>query len=90
MTKFICPICLNNINIFYYKSKCKCNIKYHYTCINDWYKINNICVYCKKKDNTNINNIINTYLESFIKIFTIIFIIIIIILYIYYGTKSKL
>ena len=45
MTKFICPICLNNINIFYYKSKCKCNIKYHYTCINDWYKINNICVY---------------------------------------------
>ena len=84
MNNIICPICLDNINIFYYKSKCKCNLRYHYSCINNWYKINNKCIYCKKIDNTNIEVIINMHLEFFLKII-ILFIIFISIIYIYYG-----
>ena len=85
MKNYACPICLMNINLVYYKSKsCKCNIRYHLNCIHDWYKINNICIYCKKKDINTYKNIeykINKYLELFIIISSLI---IIIILYIYY------
>ena len=68
MSHLICPICLDKINIFYYKSKsCNCNIRYHLNCVYTWYKINNICIYCKKKDNkSNIDSIINKYIELFI------------------------
>ena len=87
MKNNICPICLSNINILYYKSKtCNCNIKYHLNCICNWYKVNNICIYCKKKDTNTYKNIevkINKYLEIIIliTILTIIFI-----LYIYYES----
>ena len=86
MSNIVCPICLENIYILYYKSKqCKCNIRYHLSCVNKWYKINNICIYCKKKDNKNnidIDGIINKYIELFIIFINFI---IFFILYIYYA-----
>ncbi len=51
----ICGICFEPIYFIHYSSnQCKCKVQYHYSCINNWYKTNNCCVLCKKKDNTNI------------------------------------
>lgn len=86
MTNQICPICLEKIYLLYYKSKkCKCNVRYHLSCINEWYKIDNVCLYCKKKDtNTTIDitRIINKYIELLVIFMNFI---IFFILYIYYG-----
>ena len=67
-----CNICFDNIYIFYYKSKCKCNLYYHYECIEEWYKYNNCCIYCKKKDNTNIQYIKTKLYENCVFIILII------------------
>ena len=47
----ICGICFEKINLFYYKSKCDCNVYYHNNCIREWYKKQQICIYCKEYDN---------------------------------------
>jgi len=60
----ICNICLDKINIFYYKSKCKCKNYYHFECIEEWYTYNRCCITCKKKDNTNITIIKNRLYEK--------------------------
>ena len=52
---YICPICLDNIYIFYYKSNnCNCNLRFHYNCIINWYKYNSCCILCKTEDKTNV------------------------------------
>ena len=85
MSHLICPICLDKINIFYYKSKsCNCKIKYHLNCVYNWYKINNICIYCKKKDkktSIDINKIKNSLLEIYVIciVVTVLFLIFILI-----------
>ena len=85
MTNLVCPICLENIFILYYKSNnCNCNIRHHLSCICNWYKISNVCIYCNKKDKKNyrdIQKIINKYNEIFIIFINFI---IFFILYIYY------
>lgn len=65
-----CGICLQPLSIFYYKSSCKCNVRYHYECIIKWYKISKTCVYCKKKDNIDINIINYRYNKYMITINT--------------------
>lgn len=76
MTKSICGICHEDIYLYYYKSnKCKCNVRYHLSCIIDWYKINNVCIYCKNIDNTDVNKIRNKFYEIFILLISIIIII---------------
>lgn len=86
MTNQVCPICLENIYLLYYKSKrCKCNVRYHLSCINEWYKIDNVCLYCKKRDTnttTDITGMINKNIELLVIFMNFI---IFFILYIYYG-----
>ena len=53
-----CGICLQPIYLIYHKSNCKCRCYYHIDCVISWYNINNSCIYCKKKDNININYLI--------------------------------
>ena len=60
----ICNICLDKINLFYYKSKCSCKNYYHYECIEEWYTYNPCCITCKKKDNTNITIVKNILYEK--------------------------
>jgi len=74
----ICNICLDKINIFYYKSKCNCKNYYHYECIEEWYTYNPCCITCKKKDNTNITIVKNILYE---KIFSIIYFILFLFLF---------
>tara|TARA_B000000475_G_C15898797_1_gene407621 strand:+ start:418 stop:768 length:351 start_codon:yes stop_codon:yes gene_type:complete len=61
----ICGICLENIHLFYYKSKCGCNVYYHNNCIREWYKKQQICIYCKEYDNDgkNVGRIENKFYE---------------------------
>lgn len=83
MSNYICPICLSNIYIIYYKSKsCNCNIRYHLDCVYKWYKINNICIYCKKRDKNTYKNIqikINKKLEIIVFFLNLIIIFILLI-----------
>jgi len=70
-----CGVCDENIYIFYYKSKkCKCKVYYHLDCIKKWYKINNVCIYCKKKDETNVLKIQNKKYEYICILMSIIYI----------------
>ena len=69
-----CIICLDNINILYYKSKCNCKAYYHYDCIIKWYKIKTICPICKKPHNINIQQLVRKQ-YNFYK-FSIIYVII--------------
>jgi len=86
MKNYICPICLSYVNLIYYKSKnCKCNIRYHLNCVYNWYKVNNICIYCKKKDNNTYKTIECKINKNFEMIIIIIILIIIFIYYIYYA-----
>ena len=59
-----CSICLDEIYLFAYKSNCKCNLYYHYDCIEEWYKYNKCCIICKKKDNRNIQYIKSKLYET--------------------------
>lgn len=76
-----CPICLDNIYIFYYKPKCKCKIKYHFSCIKEWYKIKKKCIICKKIDNTNISSIESQINKFYQFIFYLLIILLITIFY---------
>jgi len=88
MTNLICGICHEDLYIYYYKSnKCECNVRYHINCIIKWHKINNVCIYCKKKININLEKIKNRYLEHLI-VLIIIIIIIITILFNFYNYNN--
>lgn len=54
----ICTICFEPINMLYYKNKCNCKAYYHYDCIIEWFKIENICPICKKISDNNIQSLI--------------------------------
>jgi hypothetical protein len=72
---FTCPICLDKIQIFYYKSKnCNCNIRYHNECVIKWHKISKTCIYCGKKINIDLNKIRNKYYEYIVIILNLIII----------------
>ncbi len=44
----ICSICLLETNNNYYESLC-CNNKFHFECLEKWFKIGNTCPLCREK-----------------------------------------
>ena len=44
-----CSICFDDIYLPYFKNNCNCKVYYHLECINEWCKIKNRCILCKKK-----------------------------------------
>ena len=67
-----CNICFEPIYIVYYKGKCKCNVRYHYGCVINWYKEKKKCIICQKPDKIEINILhyrYNKYITSLILIF---------------------
>ena len=72
---FTCPICLDNIHIFYYKSKnCNCNIRYHNNCIIKWHKISKKCLYCGQETTIDLDKIRNKYYEYMLIIISFVII----------------
>jgi len=82
MSNLICGICQEDIYLYYYKSnKCNCNIRYHISCAIKWHKINKVCIYCKTKDNINLQKKNNRYWEHIIVLINILVIIFIVLYY---------
>ena len=80
-----CAICFDNIYFPYFKNNCECKVYYHLECIDEWYKIKNRCIICKKKYNKkNLKKLKNIHNKIYQFFFNLILISSIIILFFFY------
>lgn len=79
-----CGICFEPIKLFYYKDKCKCNVRYHYECVIKWYKYKKKCIYCNKYNNYDINLLQYKYNKLLTTSLMLLYLLILFIIYLYY------